>query len=42
VRLFEVEDDHSLHVSMSDGRLVEWVRELAACGGPSGDRASKT
>jgi len=39
VRLFEVEDDHSLHASVADGRLLEWVRELAACTGPSGTGA---
>lgn len=32
VRLFEVEDDHPLHASVQSGRLVEWVRELAAFG----------
>jgi hypothetical protein len=36
VRFFEVEDDHSLHASVADGRLVEWVRELAACREPAG------
>ena len=30
VRLFEVEDDHSLHATVASGRLVEIVRELAA------------
>jgi hypothetical protein len=30
VRLLEVDDDHSLHASVADGRLLEWVRELAA------------
>jgi len=42
VRLFEVEDDHSLHASVADGWLVEWVRELAACTGPSGAGAFET
>jgi alpha/beta superfamily hydrolase len=32
VRLLEVEDDHSLHASVADGSLVEWVRELAVEG----------
>lgn len=30
VRLIEVDDDHPLHASVGDGRLVAWVRELAA------------
>jgi hypothetical protein len=30
VRLLEVEDDHRLRASVESGRLVEWVRELAA------------
>jgi predicted esterase len=30
VRLIEVEDDHPLHASVADGRLVEWVKALAA------------
>ena len=29
VRLIEVEDDHPLHASVADGRLVEWVEALA-------------
>ena len=29
VRLVEVDDDHSLHASVADGSLVEWVRGLA-------------
>ena len=29
VRLIEVDDDHSLHASVEDGSLVNWVRELA-------------
>lgn len=33
VRLIEVDDDHSLSASVAAGRLVEWVRELAAAGG---------
>ena len=41
VRLFEVEDDHSLHASVADGRLEEWVKELAACSGPSGGGAAQ-
>ncbi|MEM7413816.1 MAG: hypothetical protein AAF430_26545 [Myxococcota bacterium] len=28
VRLIEVDDVHSLHTTVEDGRLVEWVREL--------------
>lgn len=28
VRLIEVEDDHSLHESVKNGQLLEWVREL--------------
>lgn len=30
VRLIEVDDDHSLHDSVENGALAEWVRELAA------------
>jgi predicted esterase len=30
VRLFEVDDDHRLSAAVADGRLVGWVRELAA------------
>ena len=30
VRLIEVDDDHSLHASVENGALVEWVRGLAA------------
>jgi predicted esterase len=30
VRLIEVDDDHALHASVRSGRLVEWIRELAA------------
>ena len=30
VRLIEVEDDHSLHASVANGSLVDWVRALAA------------
>ena len=33
VRLIEVEDDHPLHASVADGRLVEWVKELATVAG---------
>jgi len=33
VRLIEVEDDHPLHASVADGRLVEWVKALAAAAG---------
>ena len=29
VRLIEVEDDHSLHASVENGSLVDWVRGLA-------------
>ena len=29
VRLIEVDDDHSLHASVADGTLVDWVRSLA-------------
>jgi predicted esterase len=29
VRLIEVDDDHALHATVRDGRLVRWVRELA-------------
>jgi predicted esterase len=36
VRLFEVEDDHPLHESVSNGKLLEWVRGLAALPEPSG------
>lgn len=32
VRLIEVDDDHSLHASVEDGSLVNWVRELAKPG----------
>ena len=32
VRLIEVDDDHSLHASVEDGSLVDWVRGLAASG----------
>ena len=28
VRLIEIDDVHSLHTTVEDGRLVEWVREL--------------
>jgi len=35
VRLIEVEDDHPLHASVADGRLVEWVKTLAAATGSS-------
>jgi predicted esterase len=35
VRLIEVVDDHSLHASSRNGKLVEWVRELyASCSSP--------
>jgi hypothetical protein len=37
VRLVEVDDDHRLSASVADGRLVEWVRELAR---ESGEGAS--
>jgi pimeloyl-ACP methyl ester carboxylesterase len=30
VRLIEVDDDHALHTTVEDGRLVAWVAELAA------------
>jgi predicted esterase len=30
VRLFEVDDDHPLRACVADGRLIDWVRELAA------------
>ena len=30
VRLIEVDDDHSLHASVEDGSLGDWVRGLAA------------
>lgn len=30
ITLIEVDDDHSLHTSTSDGRLVVWVRALAS------------
>ncbi len=30
VRLIEVDDDHSLHSTVEDGRLVGWVEALAA------------
>jgi alpha-beta hydrolase superfamily lysophospholipase len=30
VRLIEVEDDHPLRACVADGRLIEWVRDLAA------------
>ncbi len=30
VRLLEVDDDHRLRAAVADGRLVTWVRELAA------------
>jgi predicted esterase len=33
VRLIEVEDDHPLHASVADGRLVEWVKALATVAG---------
>ena len=29
VRLIEVDDDHSLHESIRDGTLLDWVRQLA-------------
>ena len=29
VRLIEVDDDHSLHESICDGTLLDWVRQLA-------------
>lgn len=29
VRLIEVDDEHSLHTTVEDGRLLSWVRELA-------------
>ena len=29
VRLIEVDDDHSLHASVEDGSLVDWIRGLA-------------
>ena len=32
VRLIEVDDDHSLHASVADGSLVDWVRGLARSG----------
>ena len=30
VRLFEVDDDHPLRACVADGRLIDWVRDLAA------------
>jgi predicted esterase len=36
VRLIEVADDHSLHASVRNGELVEWVRELCGYGYRSG------
>ena len=30
VRLFEVNDDHPLRACVADGRLIDWVRDLAA------------
>jgi hypothetical protein len=30
VRLIEVEDDHPLRACVADGRLIDWVRDLAA------------
>ena len=32
VRLIEVDDDHSLHASVANGSLVDWVRDLAETG----------
>jgi len=29
VRLFEVDDDHPLRACVADGRLIDWVRDLA-------------
>ena len=29
VRLIEVNDDHSLHESIRNGKLLDWVRQLA-------------
>jgi predicted esterase len=29
VRLIEVDDDHALHTTVEDGRLVAWVEQLA-------------
>jgi len=31
VRLIEVDDGHSLHATVEDGRLVAWVEQLAEC-----------
>lgn len=30
VRLIEVDDEHSLHTTVEDGRLLDWVRTLGA------------
>lgn len=30
VRLIEVDDEHSLHTTVEDGRLLHWVEELGA------------
>lgn len=30
VRLIEVDDDHPLRACVADGRLIEWVRDLAS------------
>ena len=30
VRLFEVDDEHALHTTVDDGRLVAWIAALAA------------
>jgi hypothetical protein len=35
VRLIEVDDDHRLSASLADGRLLGWVRELAAAAPPA-------
>jgi predicted esterase len=38
VRLIEVDDDHSLHESVSSGALLDWVRAIALAGaGNRGD-----
>ena len=44
VRLFEVDDDHPLRACVADGRLIDWVRELAkseASPKPAGEAIAK-
>ncbi len=41
VRLIEVDDDHSLHESIRNGMLLDWVRQLAGPPGTGTARAAR-